>query len=70
VEIYNELKNGSMRPMAEGLSDTEVGAVAAYLAPSPAGAGPSALRTTAPSVQLPDPPKCAGPDRFAIGTKD
>jgi polyvinyl alcohol dehydrogenase (cytochrome) len=70
LEIFNELKNGSMRPMAEGLSDVEVGAVSAYLAPPVKGAGATGVASTAPSAQPPDPPKCADPDRFAIRTAD
>ena len=70
LEIYNELKNGSMRPMAEGLGDAEVGAVSAYLAPSADGAGARAVASAAPSAQPPDPPRCADPDRFAIRTAD
>ncbi|HEV2362943.1 MAG TPA: PQQ-binding-like beta-propeller repeat protein [Caulobacteraceae bacterium] len=70
LEVYNELKNGSMRPMAEGLSDAQIGAVSAYLAPPPEGAAATALTLAAPSVQPPDPPMCAKPDRFAIRTGD
>jgi len=43
LEIFNELKNGSMRPMAQGLSDQELGAITVY--PSP----PSEARPPAPA---------------------
>jgi polyvinyl alcohol dehydrogenase (cytochrome) len=63
LEVFNELKNGSMRPMATGLTDAQMGAIAAYVSP------PSPQRTAAPPPP-PDPPKCASVKPFAIGPRD
>jgi polyvinyl alcohol dehydrogenase (cytochrome) len=70
LEIFNELKNGSMQPMAQGLNDSELGAVAAYLAPPGPGAAPPGMAPAAASQLPPDPPKCASPDRFAMRDGD
>src|SRR5271168_4999244 len=52
LEVFNELKNGSMRAMAEGLKDEELGAVAAYVSPPP--------KTPVAAAPAPgDPPKCS-----------
>jgi cytochrome c553 len=42
-----------MRPMAQGLSDAELGAVAAYLAPPAAGVRANGVT---PAIPLPPPP--------------
>ena len=62
LEIFNELKNGSMRAMAQGLSDQELGGIALYLSP------PSV--TPAPAPTQVDPPTCAQRATFAISPKD
>jgi polyvinyl alcohol dehydrogenase (cytochrome) len=70
LEVFNAVKNGSMRPMASGLRDDELGAIAAYLAPPPKGAGPTGVAPAAASPPPPDPPQCAHPDRFAMRPGD
>jgi len=58
-EVFNELKNGSMRAMAEGLKDEELGAIAAYVSPPPK----SPVAATPPPA---DPPKCSGTAAFSM----
>lgn len=61
LEIINALRNGSMRPMAVGLTALEQGEIAAYLSP------PSAPQ---PASAPPDPPKCAKVARFSMRDAD
>ena len=63
LEVFNELKNGSMRPMAEGLSDDQLGSVAMYLSPPPT----TPVAATPPP---PDPPLCAQQDVFRMRRTD
>ena len=59
LEVFNELKNGSMRAMAAGLKDEELGVIAAFVSPppkSPVAAAP------APG----DPPRCSGTAAFSL----
>src|SRR5580704_16723986 len=59
LEVFNELKNGSMRAMAEGLKDEELGAVAAYVSPPPKG-------PVAAAPPPSDPPKCSATAAFSL----
>ncbi|MFI4935778.1 MAG: PQQ-binding-like beta-propeller repeat protein [Caulobacterales bacterium] len=59
LEIFNAAKNGAMRPMAEGLSDDQIGSIAVYLAP------PS-MSAAAPAPPPPDPPQCPPGGRFSL----
>jgi polyvinyl alcohol dehydrogenase (cytochrome) len=63
LEVFNELKNGSMRAMAEGLKDEELGAIAGYV--SPPAASP-----VAPAPSPGDPPQCARAAAFSLRPSD
>ncbi|HUZ13781.1 MAG TPA: PQQ-binding-like beta-propeller repeat protein [Caulobacteraceae bacterium] len=63
LEIFNELKNGSMQAMAKGLDDQQLGAIAYYLAPP-------AKTPVAAAAPPGDPPRCATRRRFALHASD
>jgi polyvinyl alcohol dehydrogenase (cytochrome) len=56
LEVLNALLNGSMRPMAQGLTTKELGEIAVYASPP---------KTQAAAAPPPDPPKCATVRPFA-----
>jgi polyvinyl alcohol dehydrogenase (cytochrome) len=63
LEVFNELKNGSMRAMAEGLKDEELGAIAGYVSPPP--------KTPVAATPAPgDPPPCSQTASFRMQPGD
>ena len=56
LEVLNALLNGSMRPMAQGMTTTQLGEIAAYVSPP---------KKEAAVPPPPDPPKCAKIEPFA-----
>ncbi len=56
LEVLNALLNGSMRPMAQGLTTPQLGEIAAYVSPP---------KKEAAVPPPPDPPKCANAPPFA-----
>jgi polyvinyl alcohol dehydrogenase (cytochrome) len=57
LDIVHSLTSGTMKPMAAGLGDTDIRAVATYLT----GRQPSAVATAAA-----DPPPCPNPGAFTM----
>jgi polyvinyl alcohol dehydrogenase (cytochrome) len=61
LEVLNTLLNGSMRPMAQGLTTRQLGLIANYVSPTTQAAA---------APPPPDPPKCAKVAPFKPGPAD